>query len=629
MAAVLGADDDAVEAACQRAEGEVWVANYNAPGQVGHRRHGRSRRGARRSHRQGARRPRVMPVPVAGAFHTSSWPRPGPACARRCRTPPFVDARDPRGRQRRRARPHRGEDSGPACSRPSCAAPCAGDRACATLASWGPPGSSRSGRAACSPGWPGARCPTPRPLRWPPPTTSTTWWTPSSGSETLAGLCRRPPRRAPLHLGAGRGLPRRRGVRAHRRAGRAGARERSSATGTGARPRRWTSPAPSVSVQVGELLGTSERPRSVPRSRAGWSAFWPIPASGSPRASPSPGCASQPAASEPGRGTRRAHVAVEAVITGWGTALPDTVVTNADLEARLDTTDEWIVERSGIRERRIGGTVSILAIEAGPSGPRPRRRRRRPRVDLLVLATSTPDLAVPATSAAVHDALGLSRRGLRPQRRLRRLRLRAGGRPRCDRHRRARRVLVIGADCVSLHHRPRRPGHGGALRRRRRCGRRGGRATTTSTCSPRTWASTAAPTTSLTCAHGGYMAMEGREVFRRAVRITVDSRHRRLRAGQAHARRHRPVRPPPGQPAHHRSGRPSASASPWTASRSSSTARGTPPRASIPLALAEAADRGRLEPGDNVLFSGFGAGMTWASAIVALGTDRRTMTGAM
>ena len=58
-------------------------------------------------------------------------------------------------------------------------------------------------------------------------------------------------------------------------------------------------------------------------------------------------------------------MATGAVITGWGTALPDTVVTNADLEARLDTSDEWIVTRSGIRERRIGGTVSSLATDAG------------------------------------------------------------------------------------------------------------------------------------------------------------------------------------------------------------------------------------------------------------------------
>ena len=52
-------------------------------------------------------------------------------------------------------------------------------------------------------------------------------------------------------------------------------------------------------------------------------------------------------------------------ISGWGSALPEKVVTNADLEATLDTSDQWIVERTGIRERRIGGTTSGLAIEAG------------------------------------------------------------------------------------------------------------------------------------------------------------------------------------------------------------------------------------------------------------------------
>lgn len=44
-----------------------------------------------------------------------------------------------------------------------------------------------------------------------------------------------------------------------------------------------------------------------------------------------------------------------ATIVGWGAALPDKTVTNADLEARLDTSDAWITERTGIRERRIGG----------------------------------------------------------------------------------------------------------------------------------------------------------------------------------------------------------------------------------------------------------------------------------
>ena len=88
-------------------------------------------------------------------------------------------------------------------------------------------------------------------------------------------------------------------------------------------------------------------------------------------------------------------------------ALPDKVVTNADLEAMLDTSDQWIVERSGIRERRIGGTTSGLAVTAG------RAAIERAGIDpasigLLVLATSTPDQTLPATSATVQHQLGLT-----------------------------------------------------------------------------------------------------------------------------------------------------------------------------------------------------------------------------
>jgi [acyl-carrier-protein] S-malonyltransferase len=70
MAAILGADDDAVEAACQRAEGEVWVANYNAPGQVVIAGTAESVTAASALAKElGARK--VMAMPVAGAFHTA------------------------------------------------------------------------------------------------------------------------------------------------------------------------------------------------------------------------------------------------------------------------------------------------------------------------------------------------------------------------------------------------------------------------------------------------------------------------------------------------------------------------------------------------------------------------------
>ena len=53
------------------------------------------------------------------------------------------------------------------------------------------------------------------------------------------------------------------------------------------------------------------------------------------------------------------------VITGWGAAVPDRVVTNDELSKTMDTSDEWIIERTGIRERRWGGSVAEHGINAG------------------------------------------------------------------------------------------------------------------------------------------------------------------------------------------------------------------------------------------------------------------------
>ena len=83
-----------------------------------------------------------------------------------------------------------------------------------------------------------------------------------------------------------------------------------------------------------------------------------------------------------------------ATITGWGTALPDNVVTNADFEARLDTTDEWITERTGIKERRHGGTTAGLAIEAGRAAME-MAGVTGDDIDLVVLCTTSPDYQMP------------------------------------------------------------------------------------------------------------------------------------------------------------------------------------------------------------------------------------------
>jgi 3-oxoacyl-[acyl-carrier-protein] synthase-3 len=81
-----------------------------------------------------------------------------------------------------------------------------------------------------------------------------------------------------------------------------------------------------------------------------------------------------------------------AVITGWGMALPEKVVTNHDLTQTLDTSDEWIVARTGIHQRHIGGTTAGLSIESAQAalemaGVAPEQ------IDALILSTTTPDRA--------------------------------------------------------------------------------------------------------------------------------------------------------------------------------------------------------------------------------------------
>lgn len=97
-----------------------------------------------------------------------------------------------------------------------------------------------------------------------------------------------------------------------------------------------------------------------------------------------------------------------AVIKGTGSALPRTRVSNADLAKRVDTTDEWIVERTGIRFRHIAEddeTTSSLAIEAAQKAMQAAGFSSAD-IDLIIVATATPDQTFPATATIVQDALG-------------------------------------------------------------------------------------------------------------------------------------------------------------------------------------------------------------------------------
>jgi 3-oxoacyl-[acyl-carrier-protein] synthase-3 len=305
-----------------------------------------------------------------------------------------------------------------------------------------------------------------------------------------------------------------------------------------------------------------------------------------------------------------------AVITGWGTALPPKVLTNADLaDMGLDTNDEWIVERTGIRERHVGGTTAGLSAEAGRaalamSGLDPES------IDALVLATTTPDRTVPATSATVQNELGLrcgafdinaacsgftyalvAAHGL----------IAMG----------ADRVLVIGTDTLAriTDWEDRNTavlfGDGsGAVVLEAVDG--GGQLLawdldSEGSLEPLFYAEV-----------GSVMKMDGKEVFRKAVRIMVDSARKTMDHAGVSADQIALIVPHQAnvriiQAACDRLGIGMDRAA-VVLDRVGNTSS-----ASIPLALVDAIDAGRVHDGDLVLLVGFGAGMTAASALIRWG----------
>ena len=299
-------------------------------------------------------------------------------------------------------------------------------------------------------------------------------------------------------------------------------------------------------------------------------------------------------------------------ITGWGIAVPDKVVTNDDMAVNLDTSNEWIVERTGIRERHIGGTTSGLAIEAGQEALACAGRTPE-EISHLVLATTTPDSIVPGTAPTVQNALGHPGWRVRHQRGLLGVRLRPdhGGRP----HRRSARgrccssgprrsrgitdmddrkiAIIVGDGAGAVVVEP-VDGPGGLL----------------------SWNMNADGSLKhlLKCEHGGTLYMDGKEVFRRAVRVVVESAERAMAdAGLGpddislmvpHQANLRII-----QAACARLGIPEERTA-VVIDRYGNTSS-----ASIPLALYDAIGQGRVHDGDNLLLTGFGGGMTWASAV--------------
>ena len=104
----------------------------------------------------------------------------------------------------------------------------------------------------------------------------------------------------------------------------------------------------------------------------------------------------------------RADAGVEVSITGLGVKVPDRVVTNDDLSQYVDTSDEWIVERTGIHERRMAAPDEALSDLALPAARNALAQAglTGADLDLIIVATVTPDMTFPSTAAIVAAELG-------------------------------------------------------------------------------------------------------------------------------------------------------------------------------------------------------------------------------
>ena len=327
-------------------------------------------------------------------------------------------------------------------------------------------------------------------------------------------------------------------------------------------------------------------------------------------------------------------MSTRAEITGIGVALPDARRTNADLEARVDTSDAWIRERTGIRERRVAApdeSTATLAIDAGIAALKDARIAPED-VDLLIVATATPEQPIPHTGAFVAEGMGI---------RCGSFDLAAG----CSGFLyslvvgnsmlgtgTAQRVLVIGAETLTRVIDPDDrttcilfgDGAGAAVLEAGN-GDRGLLAWDLGTDGSAAEilgiraGGSRRPASAETVASGEHwLHMAGQEVFRRAVRAVVSSITTTLERADASAHEVDWFVP------HQANARIIDAAAqrlgiPPERCVQNIERYGNTSAASIPIAIREALDDGRVSPGDLVLLAGFGAGMTWGSALVRWG----------
>ena len=100
---------------------------------------------------------------------------------------------------------------------------------------------------------------------------------------------------------------------------------------------------------------------------------------------------------------------IRSVVRGFGTSLPKRVLTNGELESMVDTSDEWIVQRTGIRQRHIAGEGETTASlgEGAARAALDRAGLTAADIDLVIVATSTPDNTFPAVAVDIQNRLGM------------------------------------------------------------------------------------------------------------------------------------------------------------------------------------------------------------------------------
>jgi 3-oxoacyl-[acyl-carrier-protein] synthase III len=318
-------------------------------------------------------------------------------------------------------------------------------------------------------------------------------------------------------------------------------------------------------------------------------------------------------------------------ISGWGMAVPDRILTNDELAEMVETSDEWIRDRTGIRERRIardGQTSASLAVEASLQALKVANLKPSD-LDLIICATSTPEHIFPATACLVQDRLGANRAGafdllaacsgfifglnMAAQS------IRSGS---------IQNVLVIGTETLSrfVNWQDRNTcilfGDGAGAFVLQASEEPGGvlSAVMHSDGSGGDLLSLPAggskhPTSEATI-HSGmhYISMDGKEVFRFATRVMAQATREALDAAGLDLDEIRWVIP---HQANYRIIEAAARGLKLPMDRFvlNLDRYGNTSTASIPIAACEAVESGQVQPGDRIVLVGFGAGLTWGALV--------------